>query len=70
MIDQGVAPSALRIPISFVRSFTAIIMMLETPTTPASRVPTPMTQTKSRIPPIRLTKRWNSSTALEMKTAR
>ena len=42
MIDQGVAPSALRMPISRVRSRTAIIMMFETPTTPASSVPMPI----------------------------
>src|SRR5262249_49157582 len=34
-IEFGVAPSALRTPISLVRSRTAIIMMFETPTTPA-----------------------------------
>ena len=50
MTDQGVAPSALRMPISFVRSFTAIIMMFETPTTPARSVPTPITQTNAPDP--------------------
>ena len=50
MIDHGVAPSALRIPISFVRSLTAIIMMFETPTTPARSVPMPITQTNIADP--------------------
>ena len=65
--DHGVAPSALRMPISFVRSFTAIIMMFETPTTPASNVPMPITHTKMRMPPMRFTKRWNSTTAFEIE---
>src|SRR5262249_31156398 len=43
-IDSGVAPSALRTPISLVRSLTVISMMFETPTTPASRVAPPNTQ--------------------------
>ena len=60
MIDHGVAPSALRMPISLVRSLTAIIMMFETPTTPASSVPMPITQTNARMPLIRLTNCWNS----------
>ena len=36
--ERGVAPSALRTPISLVRSLTAISMMFDTPTTPASSV--------------------------------
>jgi hypothetical protein len=43
-IDDGVAPSALRTPISLVRSLTVISMMFDTPTTPASRVAPPTTQ--------------------------
>ena len=64
-----VAPIALRMPISRVLSFTAMSMMFETPTTPARSVPMPMTHTNARMPPMRFTKRWNSSTAFEMKTA-
>ncbi len=51
IILHGVAPIALRTPISLVRSFTAIIMMLLTPTIPAIRVPIPMTQMNTRIFP-------------------
>ena len=36
MMDQGVAPRALRMPISLERSFTAISMMLLMPTMPAN----------------------------------
>ena len=67
---EGRRADRLADPISFVRSLTAIIMMFETPTTPARSVPMPMTQTNARMPPIRSTNRWNSTTALEMKTAR
>ena len=39
MIDTGLAPSALRMPNSEVRSVTVTSMMLLTPTMPASKVP-------------------------------
>ena len=42
--ENGVAPSALRTPISLVRSLTVISMMFDTPTTPASSVAPPTTQ--------------------------
>jgi hypothetical protein len=48
-IEPGVAPSALRMPISSVRSCTEMIMMLLTPTMPANSVPLPTIQTKVRI---------------------
>ena len=50
MIDDGRAPTALRTPISRVRSCTEISMMLLTPTTPARMVPRPMIQTKTPMP--------------------
>ncbi len=50
MIDEGGAPTALRTPISRVRSCTEISMMLLTPTTPARMVPRPISQTKVRMP--------------------
>ena len=49
MMDQGVAPRALRMPISLVRSFTAISMILLMPTMPAKIVPMPITQMKIRM---------------------
>ena len=45
MTEAGVAPSAFRIPISLVRSFTRINIILLTPTIPAIKVPIPMIQT-------------------------
>ena len=48
MIENGVAPSALRTPISFVRSLTVISMMFETPTTPAISVAPPTTHDSAR----------------------
>ena len=51
MIDTGLAPSALRMPNSEVRSVTVTSMMLLTPTMPASKVPRPMIQTKRLMPP-------------------
>ena len=51
MIDEGFAPRALRMPNSEVRSVTVTSMMLLTPTTPVSSVPSPMIQTKRLIPP-------------------
>ena len=45
----GVAPKALRIPISLVRSFTTMSMMLLTPMIPAMMVPMPMIQMKVLI---------------------
>ena len=46
---DGVAPIALRMPISCVRSLTEISMMLETPTMPARSVPIPTSQMNARI---------------------
>ena len=40
-IDHGVAPMALRMPNSRVRSFTVMSMMLLTPTMPLSKVKMP-----------------------------
>ena len=40
-IDHGLAPMALRIPNSCVRSFTVISMMLDTPTMPDNKVKRP-----------------------------
>ena len=51
MIDEGLAPSALRMPNSKVRSCTVTSMMLLTPTMPASSVPRPMIQMKRLMPP-------------------
>ena len=50
----GVAPMALRIPISVVRSRTVTIMMFETPMIPASRVPIPISQIRKFTPLNRL----------------
>ena len=47
---NGVAPTARRRPISLVRSLTMISMMLETPITPAARVPAPTIQSRMEIP--------------------
>ena len=52
-IDIGLAPNALRIPNSRVRSFTVISMILLTPTMPLSKVNMPITQmaiVRMRIP--------------------
>ena len=62
MIDSGVAPSALRTPISLVRSLTAIIMMFDTPTTPAASVPRPMITTKNEMIQNSFENRSNCST--------
>ena len=43
-MERGLAPRALRMPISWVRSFTVMSMMLLTPTMPLSRVKMPITQ--------------------------
>ena len=43
-IDTGRAPSALRIPNSWVRSFTVMSIILLMPTTPLIKVRSPMTQ--------------------------
>ena len=49
-IEAGVAPSALRRPISRVLSFTTISMMLPTPTAPAKIVPMATSQLKNLMP--------------------
>ncbi len=61
-IERGVAPSALRTPISFVRSLTAIILMFDTPTTPAASVPAPISDTNTEMIQNIIWKRWNCST--------
>ena len=53
-IWRGVAPMARRMPISVVRSFTLTIIMLDTPITPASKVPRPMSQMRKFTPLNRL----------------
>src|SRR5213075_3532651 len=50
MMENGVAPSALRMPISLVRSFTVMIMMLLMPTMPAINVPRPTNQMNTLMP--------------------
>ena len=70
MIDAGVAPMAFRMPISRVRSATAIIMMLETPIAPANRVITPTTQVRARMPKNRLWKRLKLLSRLKPLIAR
>ena len=49
-MEAGVAPSALRRPISRVRSFTTISMMFPTPTAPAKMVPMATIQLKTLMP--------------------
>ena len=50
MMSKGLAPKALRTPISLVRSFTVTIMILLIPIIPDSKVPMPTSQTKMSIP--------------------
>ena len=50
----GVAPMARLIPISVVRSRTVTIIMFETPITPASNVPIPISQIRKFTPLNRL----------------
>ena len=67
-IERGVAPIALRIPISLVRSFTTINMILPTPKMPNKRLPMPTNQISNLIPvksPI--IDRNSSSTLLHQK---
>ena len=64
MIDAGVAPIALRIPISLVRSFTTISMMLLTPTMPANKVPIPTIQRNAEMPSNKPRTCWNSASRL------
>ena len=63
-IILGVAPMALRIPISVVRSRTVTIMMLDTPMAPASRVPSPTSQIRKLTPLNRLSNIWKSTSVL------
>ena len=49
-IILGVAPMALRIPISVVLSFTVTIMILDTPMAPARRVPSPTSHIRILTP--------------------
>ena len=53
-ICLGVAPMALRIPISVVLSFTVTIIMFETPMAPARMVPRPISSTSMFSPRNRL----------------
>ena len=48
-IDQGLAPMALRMPNSCVRSLTVMSMMLETPTMPEMSVRMPIIHSAVRI---------------------
>jgi hypothetical protein len=66
----GVAPSALRMPISRVRSFTTISMMLPMPTMPAIRLPMPTNQMKAEMPPKMLLKVLTFSTLFSSQSAR
>ena len=50
LISKGVAPNALRTPISFVRSFTVINKMFPIANTPAIKVAIPTNQVKNCIP--------------------
>ena len=68
-MEPGVAPSALRIPISRVRSFTDMSMMLLMPTIPAIIVPIPIIQIKMRMPLNRFTNFWKRSTVLNILKA-
>jgi hypothetical protein len=69
MIDSGVAPMALRMPISRVRSATVIIMMLLTPMAPANMVRTPTTQVRPEMPRKRLLIFLNSFCRLKLPKA-
>ena len=60
----GVAPMALRIPISVVRSRTVTIMMFDTPIAPARRVPRPTSQMRKFTPLNRLSSNWKSISVL------
>ena len=51
-IDHGLAPIALRMPNSWVRSFTVMSMMFDTPTIPLSRVNNPTIHKKVRMMPM------------------
>ena len=63
-IILGVAPMALRIPISVVRSRTVTIMIFDTPIAPASSVPSPTSQMRKLTPRNRLSSIWNSTSVL------
>ena len=58
-MTRGVAPMARRMPISVVRSRTVIIMILETPIAPASRVPIPTSHIRKLTPLKRLSSMEN-----------
>ena len=51
-MEAGLAPSALRMPNSWVRSRTVMSMMFDTPTMPLSNVKMPMTQMAVRRMPM------------------
>ena len=51
-MERGLAPRALRMPNSWVRSLTVMSMMLLTPTMPLSSVKMPMTQMEVVITPM------------------
>ena len=64
-IMRGVAPMARRMPISDVRSFTVTIMMLDTPTEPASNVPMPTSHTRKFTPENKLSSMAKSTSVLK-----
>ena len=68
-IIRGVAPMARRMPISEVRSRTVTIMMFDTPITPASRVPIPISQMRMFTPLNRLSIMAKNISVLRMVTA-
>ena len=68
-MSKGVAPMALRMPISMVRSFTTTIMMLLTPMAPASRVPIPTNHIKKFTPLKRLSMILKIGSMLSIKSA-
>ena len=68
-ISVGVAPMALRMPISVVRSFTVTTMMLLTPMAPDISVPSPMSHTSTLTPMKRLSMSPNIASAFTLITA-
>ena len=68
-MSRGTAPMARRMPISTVRSRTVTIMMLLTPTAPASSVPMPTSQIRKFTPRNRLSTMLNICSVLSTITA-
>ena len=69
LVSFGVAPMALRMPISVVLSFTVTIIMLLTPMTPARMVPKPMRRMRKFTPLNRLSTTEKSSSVYRMVIA-